>query len=190
MSHAPFCCAAYGRNCDGHPHAARDPAGGELFLSYGDGFWTFQNDRFRAIKRDKQIEAKLEQVFDHFASPYRITVSLGQVNENTCLTGTFMNMSRKVVIFHVCTCHLSCLPCSLFAGSVVFVIAKVWPILCILCTVLGLKESRGVQKLRAFGPFTPDSQAGSWLQKVGGWCGCSLFSADMTRSPVQLFLQQ
>ena len=47
----------------------RMPAGKELFLSYGDGFWTFQNDAFRAIKRDKQREMELEQVRGHCAVP-------------------------------------------------------------------------------------------------------------------------
>ncbi|KAL3162801.1 hypothetical protein ABBQ32_009259 [Trebouxia sp. C0010 RCD-2024] len=40
-------------------------AGEELFLSYGEGFWGFQRDSFRAIKREKrekrEIERELEQ---------------------------------------------------------------------------------------------------------------------------------
>lgn len=36
--------------------------GEELFLSYGDGFWSIQKDSIRAVMREKQRELELEQV--------------------------------------------------------------------------------------------------------------------------------
>ena len=36
--------------------------GEELFLSYGDGFWSIQKDSIRAVNREKQREVELEQV--------------------------------------------------------------------------------------------------------------------------------
>ena len=76
MSRATVCSSAYyrkGGSCP--PHAASEAAGEELFLSYGAGFWTFQRDSFRAIKREKQREWQLEQVSGHVALPYKATVT-------------------------------------------------------------------------------------------------------------------
>lgn len=43
--------------------------GEELFLSYGEGFWGFQRDSFRAIKREKREKQEGEQVIDHVLLP-------------------------------------------------------------------------------------------------------------------------
>ena len=72
-----------------------------------------------------------------------------------------------VVILYVCTCHSSCLVCSLFTANVLFVAAKSWPILCVLCTFPGLKRLHVMQKWRASGTLSRDSQGGSRLHKVG-----------------------
>ena len=38
------------------------PSGGELFLSYGAGFWEFQRERARAVREDQERELEIEQV--------------------------------------------------------------------------------------------------------------------------------
>ena len=90
----------------GWSSSSSDAAGEELFLSYGDGFWTFQNDAFRAIKREKQREMELEQVRGHSALPYRAT--LNRSDGRICLILHLQEQDPSTIVIDICL-HMSLL---------------------------------------------------------------------------------